>query len=212
MCEGADAILHSIARHVNCLNEENRNTKKRAIEGIKKEVLGKTPKVDEATLQDVLSVLIKPLLKLVSDPVEKCRELSITVIADCIDRVSKPEEFLSYIIPVLVQRLGQQEITEPSEELRLMLVELLTKLVELSGKCLAAYLDDLVKILQRTLMDPYPEVKKASCKCTQMVAKKTKGPFHMSSESLIQPLLHGIAHQHSRVRMDVIYALGKLSC
>ena len=61
-----------------------------------------------------------------------------------------------------VARLGTPEITEPSEELRLMLVTLLTSLVQLCRSKMAPYLGDMVAILQRTIIDPYPEVKKVS--------------------------------------------------
>ena len=53
-----------------------------------------------------------------------------------------------------------QEITEPSEEIRLNLVTLLTSIVSISATGIAPYLNDLITILQRTIVDPYPEVKK----------------------------------------------------
>ena len=87
---------------------------------------------------------------------------------------------LPYIVPTLTSRLAVQEVVEPSEELRLVLVEFLSKLVSLSlekeqapsladtaeschddnGALLFPYLDDVCNILQRTIVDPYPEVKK----------------------------------------------------
>ena len=68
--------------------------------------------------------------------------------------------FLPYVIPTCVQRLGQQEITETCEELRLLLMELLTALVEVCKEKMAMYIDDLVKILQKTIADPFHHVKK----------------------------------------------------
>lgn len=68
--------------------------------------------------------------------------------------------FLPYIVPVLVARLSTQEITEPSEELRLSLVSLLSTFIDLCSSNMAPYLSDTVSILQRTIVDPYPEVKK----------------------------------------------------
>ncbi len=65
-------------------------------------------------------------------------------------------------MPVVVARLGSQEITEPSEELRLTLVSFLSSLVDLCGAKIAPYLNDMICILQRTIVDPYPEVKKVS--------------------------------------------------
>ena len=63
-------------------------------------------------------------------------------------------------MPVMVARLATQEVTEPSEELRLSLVTFLVSLVDLCAAKMAPYLNDLVCVLQRTLVDPYPEVKK----------------------------------------------------
>lgn len=63
-------------------------------------------------------------------------------------------------MPVVVARLGSQEITEPSEELRLSLVSLLTSIVNICKEKMSPYLNDMVLVLQKTIVDPYPEVKK----------------------------------------------------
>jgi len=68
--------------------------------------------------------------------------------------------FLPFIMPVLVARLGTQEVTESSEELRLSLVSLLSSFMDLCSSNMAPYLSDTVSILQRTIVDAYPEVKK----------------------------------------------------
>ena len=67
---------------------------------------------------------------------------------------------LTYVMPVLVVRLGQQDITEPSEELRLLMVVMMTSFTVLCGPKVSPYLNDTVTILQRTMVDPYHEVKK----------------------------------------------------
>ncbi len=85
--------------------------------------------------------------------------------------------FLPLIMPVVVSRLGTQEITEPSEELRLTLVSFLSSLVDLCGAKMAPYLSDMVCVLQRTLTDPYPEVKKVRVvKCYRCLATKVFQP------------------------------------
>ena len=70
--------------------------------------------------------------------------------------------FLPYIIPTVAQRLGQPEITEPCEELRLSLVQLLTVLTEITKSKVGLYIDDLVRIMQRTVVDQFHEVKKVN--------------------------------------------------
>lgn len=207
--QNSNAVLQGIARHVNCLSEENRNTRKKALEGIRKDTFGRKEPLEADESQLIFNELLKPLLKELSDPVEKCRELSINLLQDFLKKAQTPEESLPYLIPVLVQRLGQQEIVETSEELRLLLVEMLTGIVERSGKKISLYVDDYVKILQRTIVDPFPDAKKESCKCASVLAKSVPEVFHMQSETLINPLLKSIAHQHSKVRTIVVETIGK---
>ena len=73
--------------------------------------------------------------------------------------------YLPLVVPVLAAKLGTPEITEPSEELRLKYVTYLSSVVGICAAKMAPYLSDMIAILQRTLVDPYPEVKKVSCVC-----------------------------------------------
>ncbi|KAF7660700.1 hypothetical protein LDENG_00277490 [Lucifuga dentata] len=202
----ATEVLRGLARHLNCLQEDNKATRKRALELIKRETVDKG--LSSSVLQEVFSGLIKPLLKCLSDPMERCREIAVVMITDFIRCIPKPEESLPYLMPCLAQRLGEKTILEPAEELRLSLVEMLTLIVEVCGKHLAPYLNDVISILQRTIVDPFPDVKRESCKCTVNFAKSVPEHFHMQAESLIKPLMQTIAHQHSRVRVSVIEATG----
>ncbi|KAF1379499.1 hypothetical protein PFLUV_G00176680 [Perca fluviatilis] len=199
-------VLRGLARHLNCLNEDNKATRKRALELIKRETVDKG--LSSSVLQEVFSVLLKPLLKCLSDPMERCRETAITMITEFIRCVPKPEESLLYLMPCLAQRLGEKEILEPAEELRLSAVEMLTLTVEVCGKHLAPYLTEMIKILQRTIVDPFPDVRRESCKCTVNFAKCMPEHFHLQAESLVKPLMQTISHQHSRVRVSVIEATG----
>ncbi|XP_014839107.1 PREDICTED: dynein assembly factor 5, axonemal [Poecilia mexicana] len=202
----ASEVLRGISRHLNCLNEDNKATRKRALESIRKETVNKG--LPSGVLQEVFSSLLKPLLKCLSDPTEKCRETTIAIITEFIRCVPKPEEALPYLMPCLGQRFGDKEILEPSEELRLSAVELLTLVVEVCGKHLAPYLNETINILQRTIVDPFPDVKKESCRCTVGFAKSVPEHFHMQAESLVKPLMQTISHQHSRVRVSAIEATG----
>lgn len=170
---GASEVLRGLARELNCLNEDNKVTRKRALECIKRETVDK--KLASTVLQGVFSALLKPLLKCLSDPMERCRETAISVLAEFIRCVPKPEESLPYLMPCLAQRLGEREIHEPSEELRLSAVEMLTLTVEVCGKNISPYLNEMINILQRTIVDPFPDVKKESCKCTVTFAKCVPG-------------------------------------
>ena len=203
-------VLKNIARHINCLSDENRNVRKRALEGITKETLKLEEPLSPDVLQTILyNSLLKSYLKLFSDPVEKCRQLALNYVDNCLQIIDNKHGLLPHVIPVMVQRLGQKDINESSEEIRLLLIQLLHRIINNSSKHVAPYLDDIVVILQHTIVDPYPEVKKESCKTASSLAKAIPAQFHMQSESLVQPLMTSISHQHSRVRVDVITTIGK---
>lgn len=71
-----------IQRDVNCLCENNKSTRRRAIEKITKEILRKAPPLKADILQGCFESILKPVLKLFSDPSEKCRELSIQFVLE----------------------------------------------------------------------------------------------------------------------------------
>ncbi|XP_045571589.1 dynein axonemal assembly factor 5 [Salmo salar] len=202
----ASEVLRALARHLNCLNEDSKTTRRRALEAIKRETIDKG--LSSGVLQEVFTCLLKSLLKCLSDPMERCRETAIHMLGDFIRCVPQPEDSLPYLMPALTQRLGGKEILEPAEELRLSMVEVLTLTVEVCGRHLAPYLDDMMKILQRTIVDPFPDVKRESCKCTVHFAKSVPEHFHMQAESLVKPLMQTVSHQHSRVRVSTIEATG----
>ncbi|XP_037113036.1 dynein assembly factor 5, axonemal-like isoform X1 [Syngnathus acus] len=199
-------VLRGLTRHLNCLGEDNKSTRKRALESIKRETVDK--KLSGVVFQELFSALLKPLLKCLSDPMERCREIAILLISDFIRCVPEPQESLPYLMPCLAQRFGEKETLEPAEELRLSAVEMLTLTVDVCGKQLAPYLNEMIDILRRTLVDPFPDVKRESCRCTVNFAKCVPEHFHMQAESLVMPLMQTIAHQHSKVRVSVIEATG----
>lgn len=165
-------VMRGLARHLNYLNED-KSSRKRALEAIRKETIEKG--LSSSVLQEVFSALLKPLLRCFADPMERCRETAIAITTEFIRCVPKPEECLPYLMPCLAQRLGEKEIREPAEELRLSAMEMLTLTLELCGKLLAPYLTEMINILQRTIVDPFPDVKRESCKCTVNFAQCVPG-------------------------------------
>jgi len=128
----------SVMRHLNCLQDQNRATRRRALETIRNELLS------SENNGNVVAVVIRPLLRAFSDPVEKCREIAIVAVSETVASTSEPCSLLQCVVPTLVQRLAQPEIVEPSEELRLKLVQLIRSAVDRCTLHVAPYLNDLV--------------------------------------------------------------------
>ncbi|XP_068606399.1 dynein axonemal assembly factor 5-like [Brachionichthys hirsutus] len=202
----ASEVLRGLSRHLNCLEGDNKAARRRALDQIRKETVNNG--LSSGVLQEVFSALLKPLLKCLSDPMERCRETALTTITEFIRCVPKPEESLPYLVPCLARRLGDKDILEPAEELRLSAVELLALALEVCGKHLKPYLNEMMNILQKTIVDPFPDVKRESCECTVALATCLPEHFHMQAESLVKPLMQTITHQHARVRASVIKATG----
>ena len=195
--ETTESVRKQIQRHVNCLSDDGKFTRKKGLIDLRKDTI--TRQLGGTLLQDIAMDVLKPTLKCLSDSSEKNRELATVFISDYISVIPGPDQTLPYIIPALVQRLAQKEIIEPSEELRLQLLnDILYPCVEYSGKKIAGYLDELIQILKKTILDPFAEVKKASCKLACKVSRTIPEYFHMQSESLIKPLMMTITHQHSK--------------
>ncbi|NXT01149.1 DAAF5 factor, partial [Jacana jacana] len=145
---------------------------------------------------------------LAGDAAERCRELALQLLRHGLSYGDQPGEALPILLPALAQRLCTPQGAEPSEELRLGLVQLLSLLLQRCGAALVPYLTEVIRILQATLLDQYAEVRRESCRCAVACTQAMPEHFHMQSESLIKPLMQTISHQHYRVRVDVIQATG----
>ena len=144
----SEILLRNISRNINGLSDENRNTRKRSLISINKEFNEYKDKLTPDDYQKVMGEIIGPLVKCLSDPVEKCRCLVLEFILENISMVTDYSVFLSNILPIFVQRLGQIDIVEPSEEIRLSCVELMRKFILLCKVNIAPFVQDYIKILQ----------------------------------------------------------------
>ena len=139
---------YGIMRHLNCLQDHNRLTRRRALEAIRNEIFSAQSNSAGDRVVCAISgaeTVIRPLLRAFSDPVEKCRELAIITVSEMLESTQEPSSLLQCVIPTLVQRLAQPTIVEPSEELRLKLVELMHSMITRCNVHVAPYLDDLVR-------------------------------------------------------------------
>ena len=97
------------------------------------------------------------------DESERVREISAEVILFIFNHmVNSSPMTLSYVIPALKQRLYHQpgeEIVEPCEEVRLILLKIVDRILQLSGpessQDMKLHLDDLILILSCCIEDNF---------------------------------------------------------
>ena len=70
------------------------------------------------------------------------------------------------------------------------------------------YLDDLIVILERSLVDSYAEVRVESCKTIVTVAPNVNEDFFSKSDPILDALIATFEHNQARVRIANTEAMG----
>ncbi|RKO91223.1 armadillo-type protein [Blyttiomyces helicus] len=220
----ANEILQLLQRDINILGEptSDRLAKRRALERIGASPVLAAPadSMDPAVVGVVARAIVWPLVRCFADPVEKCRELSVGVVVGLGKRSDDPTPLLEHILPAIESRLAQPEIVEPAEEVRLALVEAITALAERVGQVweahgransgadgFALFIESCARILIKTFEDPFPDVKKASCKLLMVLAKANPIQMKYQGEALAKAIVPCLQHRHSGVRTIGLQAL-----
>ncbi|KAK3257035.1 hypothetical protein CYMTET_33864, partial [Cymbomonas tetramitiformis] len=155
-----------VQRDLNCLMDTNSRTRIKSLLRVKALVSAKEELLNPEVLMDAVSQLfLKPLLRRLEDPVEKCRELAASTLLSIVANPAIQEvvlELLPYVLPVLGDRLALQaerpDPTEPSEEIRFRLCQLLTAIVTTSESGISPYASDIADIAETTCKDASPDV------------------------------------------------------
>jgi len=204
----ADDIIQSIRRDIQCLTDQNKVARRRALERLIKNTLDKVPPLSCDILSEIYKCLFKPVLKLFSDEVDRTRELAVDLTSRFFPKLNETDQYLSYIIPTIHKRLVADEIIEATEEIRLQLIEVLLKIIEICAANPGNYINEIVQVLQVTITDPFSDVRKSSCLCTDKLASIAPQKFYEQGESLIDPLIKSLPHQHNKVRSVVLKTIG----
>ncbi|KAJ3177528.1 HEAT repeat-containing protein 2 [Irineochytrium annulatum] len=183
-----ESIIQGLQRDINKLNDvtSDRNTKRRSLEKIQSETVGRSG-IEPELARSLLSHLLKTILRCFSDPIERCRELAINLLLRFTKVVDDIIFALPYVLPVLSSRLAEPDIVEPSEELRLLLVDGTVQIIEKAGQRFEPGVEEAVRIVCHTLGDPFPDVKKAA--------------------TVTKSLVSCLQHRHSAVRISALQAM-----
>lgn len=206
----SDTVLVLLNRLSSNIQSEDRKKRKQALDELYKELFEKNDLKDPDYLYEIFNEIQKNIWKSLYDPAEAVRDSCISLLDEIVDKIKPNEKFLGELIPILLWRLGEKEVNEPSEEVRLRLVTLLNKIILNFKDYCAAFTNDIVQILTKTLIDNYPKIKQMSCTCAGNLAEILPRHFYDHSNKLIKPILSSFNHQHYRMRIAAIEALGKV--
>ncbi|PRW39200.1 dynein assembly factor axonemal [Chlorella sorokiniana] len=216
------ALLASLQRDINGLSDPDRSTRRRAVEKLHAALLAPPGVPPDALAAALAGPLLVPLVRLLADQAEKCRELAAAFFAaalPCLPAPNSATQLLPTLVPALAERVGTPPVQEPSEEMRLGLAELVAgpllgaaAACASSGALPAELLAPLAATVCCQLQDPFADIKKAACSAVPRLAGLA-APEPLPA-ALLQPLVLALAdclsHQHSRVRLAALQALHAL--
>jgi dynein assembly factor 5, axonemal len=209
----AVSCLAPLQRDINCLTDPDRSIRKGAISKIYGHLV--TSKCSPQQLQSVMQgALHRNIITMLSDVAEACRDQALRVLAHVAQTSADFHSLLPSTMNALKLRMGvgQSTFTEPSEEVRLAIAQLVsTTLVALSTAASAPYKEDLVSLLIRSLDDPFHETKKvAFAGITTLAHSLPVGSLEAEMPKLLEAITGTFHHAHSRVRLAAIDALSNL--
>lgn len=190
------------------LQADEKNRRRQALEEIMKNISREEMSSRLDDLVKIWESIDRFLVRILNDNTETCRDLTVGILKIFLEVLPPNDKHIIYVIPIMSRRLGAQEQLEPSEEVRLKCVSLLRMIIAKYKDLLVPYIQDVTGILARTVMDNYPNVKKESCRCISEYAKTLPRHFYSQSEHLIKPILSNFTHQHYRVRLAAVKAIG----
>lgn len=127
-----------------------------------------------------------------------------------IEKMPLSDYYLTYVFPVIVERIGTVELVEESEEIRLYLIQFVQAIINryANTRELKQFLNDIINILCESVKDKYPTIKETSCKCISDLALALPRDFHLQSESLVKPVLTAFTHQRYKIRVEAVKCMG----
>lgn len=184
----AAELSRALSRLLPGLEADSKLSRRRALEALQRAIEAawpEEPAADPTTAAAAFQgpwarLLLPRLLRCLADPAEGCRALAAHLLGLGLRRAARPRDALPRLLPALAARLAGPESErgrppEACEELRLALVQLLSLAVHLGGAALAPHLDDAVRVLRCTLLDPFAAVRRESCECAASLARATPG-------------------------------------
>jgi len=204
-------LQRTFQRDINCLLDEDRNLRRKGLNSLV-QGLFKNENSDQDIHNLFKKTLLKSLLKVISDKVEKHREISIQILDKFFERVPNIDgDLVNSILKEITMRLRDNPFPEQSEEIRLALVHLLMKIFSKGyTQAFNQNLSEIMYTISKILTDTFADIKKDASLFVITLSHGLKDTVGVHSNLVIKALAKNLGHQHSKVRKATIESLGEL--
>nr|XP_053634775.1 dynein axonemal assembly factor 5-like [Cherax quadricarinatus] len=192
------------------IQSDNKAKRRKGLEKYQQVVFESGGELNKDSLSEIFGFSLRLLVTGLSDVSEINRINAANIVLKFAEGGVVSQNQLIDIIPTIHHRLAVIPLLEESEEVRLILVNII-KVLTLSFEAkLIPFMNEVVNILKRTVVDGSPDVRKVSSECVSVYARATREKFHMQSKSLVEPLIKALHHQRFKNRIASLNALGDL--
>ena len=134
-----------------------------------------------------------------TDPHERCNELSCEVFLQFLQHfdAEKTRKALPVMIQILSRKLSSEDEYEPSEEVRMKMLDLISYLLETFSQDMTVHAEDIVDILLQTLLDDCPSIKRMSAQNISKLKINHRRCLKKKGQSLVPPLAKNLIHRHT---------------
>ena len=191
-------------RNINCLLDKERNIRLRALKEFNKDLFEE--KNDAVLGKFWRDHLVKPLVLIYDDKIEKLRELAIEITQKMLERFELQDE-AQVIISGIVARMDKIPFPEQSEEVRIEFLELLDQMLSINFYPFVPQLTEVCTMLSKILLDANPEMKNKASNFWIKLCDKISEKWGIRMKRVVISLTENLKHQHSKVRKSSLNAL-----
>lgn len=190
-------------RDINCLKDRDKSTRISALGRLLSSLKS------ESNHSALFQKLKHPLLDLLKDPSDKCKELSVSLLKSFISSNSIPPEDLPLLIQSFHSRLGQDQLIESCEEVRVSSIETLFLLSQNYLRFIHIELSRLTDIIARAARDKFPQIKLLASDFVSFLSQNSE-KISLYARKLVEALRLNFFHQQFKVRAAALQAAGDL--
>jgi len=204
--EGQHQFNLKFQRDINRLTDtSDRSSRKRGLQNL----VDTLPWESKRDIEQFFLPNLPMIVPLLSDPVEKCRELSIKIFIKIFNNnVVLTSNQLQEIIQVICQRVNEIPFPEPTEEIRFQVIELIRLFISdsyfhvINNNTLDKSLTTLIlATLAKALHDSYPNSKRSAAEAVIEFTAKFPDFVRMNPKPVMTSLCANGLHQHSKTRV-----------
>lgn len=206
-------LAMKLQRDVNCLSDPERSVRRRAVDKLSRalqaEAATAAPQVLAKLAADTLQRAL--LATAAEDSVEKCREKALALLLFLVEKraLARTAEVLAALVTLVAHRLGKLPFPEHTEEIRLLILQLVTSFLRQLAEDarevgLRDVMADLANALGKATQDSFPDVKKAVADCVIVIGQAWPQDLALQLGTIVRPLVVNLGHQHSRVRVGAL--------